>query len=65
MKLPYRLRLVTLINNEWVELVRFVRSYTPQDINFHTRNLSGPWRMERPLRDKECLSSRPAAPIYL
>ncbi len=63
MTLPYKARLVLLINSEWVELVRFKRSMMNTDLNFFTRGLTSPWRVERPLTDKRCLSSRPTLEI--
>ena len=59
MILPYTCRLMTLINSEPVELVRFNRHVANSDIAFFTRDLSGPWWKERPLQERECISSRP------
>lgn len=59
MTLPYRLRLMLLINGQPEELVRFRRMATNSDINFYTRGVDVPWWTERPLLDKQCISSRP------
>lgn len=59
MKLPYHARLVLLVNNEWIEFARFHRRMFSVEINAITRGLSNPWRIERPLADRACVSSRP------
>ena len=56
---PYRLRLMLLINGQPEELVRFNRHVYNSDIAFFTRGLTCPWWKERPLQERECVSSRP------
>lgn len=56
---PYRLRLMLLINGQPEELVRFTRHVNNSDIAFFTRGLTCPWWVERPLQERECVSSRP------
>ena len=64
MKPQYTARIMLLLDSEWIEFKRFHRQIFPHDLRSWTIGLSAPWRIERPLADKHCISSRPVLPVY-
>lgn len=58
MTIPYKARIVCQIGGDVFELARFKRNVSSYDIRFCTRNISSPWRIERPMRDDETITAR-------
>ena len=61
MKLPYASRIMwhATPDSEPIELVRFKRQITQQDINFWTRDIIAHAFVEWTLAAKHCITSRP------